>query len=203
MDLFDLTRQLINIPSITGHEHEIMDFLSGYIENLGFELREQKIEEGRRNLLARASSKPEVILSTHVDTVAPYISASEDEHFISGRGACDAKGILASMIWAARELKVEGLSQIGLLFVVGEETDSIGAKMANSLNLGSKFIIVGEPTENKLGIGHKGMLRLKLIARGKAAHSAYPQMGESAIETLLDVLQKLRAIDFGKEPKII
>jgi len=198
--IYELTKALVNIPSITGHEGEIADFVSSYLKSQDFDLKEQIIEEGRRNILATAGSKPRIILCTHMDTVPQYFAASEDEYYIYGRGACDAKGIMASMIWAAQELKKDGLTEIGLLFVVGEETDSIGAKMANSLRVGSRFIIVGEPTENKLGIGHKGLLTFKVIAKGKAAHSACPELGESAIEKLLDALQRIRVLDFGKDP---
>lgn len=200
MTIYELTKALVNIPSITGHEGEIADFVCGYLKSQDFDLKEQIIEERRRNILATAGSKPRIILCTHMDTVPQYFAASEDEYYIYGRGACDAKGIMASMIWAAQELKKDGLTEIGLLFVVGEETDSIGAKMANSLSVGSRFIIVGEPTENKLGIGHKGLLTFKVIAKGKAAHSACPELGESAIEKLLDALQRIRVLDFGKDP---
>jgi acetylornithine deacetylase len=198
--LFELTKTLINIPSVTGLEGEIADFLCSYLKNQGFDLQEQEIEEERRNILATAGSRPRVILCTHMDTVPEYFAASEDADYIYGRGACDAKGIMASMIWAAQDLKKDGLTEVGILFVVGEETNSIGAKMANSLNIGSDFIIVGEPTENKLGIGHKGIITLKMTARGKAAHSAYPSSGESAIEKLLDSLQRIRTLDFGEDP---
>ncbi len=200
MTLFELTKALVNIPSITGLEDEIADFLCSYLKSKDFDLKEQIIDKGRRNILATAGYPPRVIFCTHMDTVPPYFAASEDEYYIYGRGACDAKGIMASMIWAAQELKKDSLNEIGLLFVVGEETDSIGAKMSNSLNVGSDFIIVGEPTENKLGVAHKGVITFKLTAKGKAAHSAYPQLGESAIEKLIDALQKIRALDFGEDP---
>ncbi len=199
MNLFELTKKLVNIPSVTGLEDEIADFLCSYLKSRNFDLKEQVIDQRRRNILATAGSAPRVILCTHMDTVPPHFSASEDEHYIYGRGACDAKGIMAAMIWSAQEMKVEGLTDIGLLIVVGEETDSIGAKMANSLKIGSDFIIFGEPTENKLGIVHKGIITFKITAKGKAAHSAFPQSGESAIEKLLDVLQRIRALDFGKD----
>lgn len=200
MNLFELTKKLVNIPSVTGLEDEIADFLCSYLKSRNFDLKEQIIDKRRRNILATAGSAPRVILCTHMDTVPPHFSASEDEHYIYGRGACDAKGIMAAMIWSAQEMKREGLTDIGLLIVVGEETDSIGAKMANSLKVGSDFIIFGEPTENKLGIAHKGIITFKITAKGKAAHSAFPQSGESAIEKLLDVLQRIRALDFGKDP---
>jgi len=198
--LLELAKTLINIPSVTGFEGEIADFLCSYLKSQNFDLQEQKIEEGRKNVLAFAGLEPRVILCTHMDTVPQHFAASEDEEYIYGRGACDAKGIMASMIWAAQELKKGGLTEIGLLFVVGEEIDSIGAKMANSLDIGSDFIIVGEPTENKLGLAHKGIIIFKITAKGKAVHSAYPHLGESAIEKLLDALQRIRALDFGEDP---
>jgi acetylornithine deacetylase len=189
MNLFELTKKLVNIPSVTGFEDKIADFLCSYLEGQDFNLKEQIIDKRRRNILATAGSAPRVILCTHMDTVPPHFSASEDEHYIYGRGACDAKGIMG-----------EGVTEIGLLVVVGEETDSIGAKMANSLKVGSDFVIFGEPTENKLGIAHKGIVTFKITAKGKAAHSAFPQSGESAIEMLLDALQRIYALDFGQDP---
>jgi acetylornithine deacetylase len=200
MNLFELTKKLVNIPSVTGFEDKIADFLCSYLEGQDFNLKEQIIDKRRRNILATAGSAPRVILCTHMDTVPPHFSASEDERYIYGRGACDAKGIMASMIWSAQEMKGEGVTEIGLLVVVGEETDSIGAKMANSLEVGSDFVIFGEPTENKLGIAHKGIVTFKIKAKGKAAHSAFPQSGESAIEMLLDALQRIYALDFGQDP---
>lgn len=200
MSLFKLTKELINIPSDMGNEAKIADFLLTYLKKQNFLLREQKIEGNRRNILSTTGSEAKIILCTHMDTVPPYISASEDERYIYGRGACDAKGIMASMIWAAQDLKKEGVTDFGLLFVVGEETDSIGAKKANSLNIGSNFIIVGEPTENKLALGHKGVITFTMRAKGRQAHSAYPRLGESAIEKLLDALQKIRTLNFGQDP---
>lgn len=200
MTLFELTKALINIPSVTGEESEIADFLESFLKSEGFYLKTQKVEGNRKNILATTGSTPRVVLCTHLDTVPPYFAASEDDIYIHGRGACDAKGIMASMIWAAQELRGSVLNKIGLLFVVGEETDSIGAKMANALDVGSQFIVVGEPTENKLGLGHNGVVMFRLTARGKAAHSAYPQLGVSAIDKLLDALKKVRSLDFCEDP---
>jgi acetylornithine deacetylase len=200
VNLIELTKKIVNIPSLSGHEGEIADFLCRYLKEKGFDLHEQKIEESRRNILATAGSEPRVILCAHMDTVPPFFPASEDDRYIYGRGACDAKGSMASMIWAAQELKKDGLTEIGLLFIAGEETDSVGAKIANSLNVRSDFIVVGEPTENKLGAGHQGIIVMKIITKGKTAHSAYPQLGESAIEKLLDFLQKIRRLDFAEDP---
>lgn len=200
MTLFDLVKKLVNIPSVTGREGEIGDFLSRYLEEQGFAVQEQKIDERRKNILAVVGQRPGILLCTHMDTVPPFFGASEDESFIYGRGACDAKGIMASMIWAARDLMEQGVAEIGLLFVVGEETDSIGAKTANALDMQPDFIIFGEPTENKLGSGHRGNVTVKIAAKGKTAHSASPHRGESAIERLLDILQTIRGLDFGDDP---
>lgn len=199
MTVFELTKKLVNIPSVTGSEGQVADYLCDFLNRQDFAVQEQPVVAGRRNILAIAGVPPKVILCTHMDTVPPYFAASEDADYIYGRGACDAKGIMASMILAALNLKGEGVSEIGLLFVVGEETDSVGAKMANSMNVGSEFIVAGEPTENKLGKGHKGLVTLKIVAQGKSAHSAFPHLGESAIEKLLDALQKIRSLDFGED----
>lgn len=198
MTLFELTKELINIPSVSGEEQKVADFLSAYLRNQGFGICEQTISGNRRNILATAVQNPKVLFCTHMDTVPPFFSASEDENFIYGRGACDTKGIIAAMIFACQGLTETGTTEAGLLFVVGEETDSVGAKTANSLNVHSDYIIVGEPTENKLGTGHKGIVALRLSSQGKSAHSAYPDQGESAIERLLDALQEIRAINFGE-----
>jgi acetylornithine deacetylase len=200
VNLIELAKKLVNIPSVTGSEAEIAGFLSSYLRNKGFELEEQKVEGKRRNIFAKLHPGPKVILCTHLDTVPPFYGAREDESFIYGRGACDAKGIIACMILAAQELSREGVKEIGLLFVVGEETDSIGAKTAGSLSVDSEYVIVGEPTENKMGSGHKGIVNLKISAEGKSAHSAFPDLGESAVEKLLDVLQEIRALDFREDP---
>lgn len=202
MNLLELTKKLVNIPSVTSSEAEIADFLSAYLRSQNFEVREQVVTGRRRNILALLRPDPWILLCTHMDTVPPFFAAAEDESSLYGRGACDAKGIMASMILAAKELGKEGLKDIGLLFVVGEETDSIGARAANTLNIGSRFIIVGEPTENKMGLGHKGLVILNISAAGKAAHSAYPRLGESAVEKLLDVLQEIRLLDFGADPAL-
>jgi acetylornithine deacetylase len=200
VNLIELAKTLVNIPSITGSEAAIADFLSSYLRSQGFDLEKQDVDEKRRNILAVLHPSPRLILCTHMDTVPPFYGAREDESFIYGRGACDAKGIMASMIFAAQELSKEGMKKIGLLFVVGEETDSVGAKMAGSLDVDSEYIIVGEPTENKMGTGHKGIVNLIISAEGKSAHSAFPDLGESAIEKLLDVLQEIRGLDFREDP---
>jgi acetylornithine deacetylase len=201
VDLFNLAKELINIPSLSGDEGGLADFLGGRLKSRGLAVAEQVVEGRRKNIWATPPGiPPRVVLCTHLDTVPPYFGASEDEKYIYGRGACDAKGILAAMIQAAMELKSEGPFAWGLLFLAGEETDNAGARKANALEAGSEFIIVGEPTENKLGRGHKGFLGLKVMARGKRAHSAYPGLGESAIDRLLDVLHRIRALEFDEDP---
>jgi acetylornithine deacetylase len=200
VDLFDLAKELINIPSLSGDEGELGDFLSGRLKSYGLVVAEQVVEGRRKNIWATPGIPPRVVLCTHLDTVPPFFGASEDERFLYGRGACDAKGILAAMIQAALELRGEGPFAWGLLFLAGEETDNAGAKKANALQARSEYIIVGEPTENKLGRGHKGFLGLKIMARGKRAHSACPGLGQSAIDGLLDALHRIRALEFEEDP---
>jgi acetylornithine deacetylase len=136
---------------------------------------------------------PDVVLSTHMDTVPPFFKSSEDDEYIYGRGACDAKGIIAAQILAAERLRKDGV-RAALLFVVGEERDSAGAKVANEQPRGSRFLINGEPTDNRLALASKGTLRVRLTAKGKMAHSAYPELGESAIHKLVEVLNRLLAL---------
>ncbi|MFQ5676171.1 MAG: M20/M25/M40 family metallo-hydrolase [bacterium] len=199
MTLFELAKTFIDIPSITGTEEEFAQYLSGVLRERGFQIRHQRVEQDRSNILATTDSTPRVILCTHLDTVPPHIQAREDENYLYGRGACDVKGLIAAMLFAADRLLTDQIKEFGFLFVVGEETDSIGAKKANDLAVSSDFIIVGEPTENKLGLGHKGIINLRLIFSGKAAHSSFPEMGDSAIHRLLDALQTIRHLDLGSD----
>lgn len=201
MDILELTKALVDIPSVTGAEAEVADFIAAHLRRLGLEVREQHVEGRRRNVLALLAPRPRVIFCTHMDTVPPFIKVSEDATYIYGRGAGDAKGSLASMIRCAQELKAEGGAEVGLLFVVGEETDSAGAKKANELGLEPGFTVVGEPTENKLGFGHKGLMTVEITASGRPAHSGYPHLGDSAVEKLLDVLQEIRTMDFADNPE--
>lgn len=200
MDLFELTKGLIDIPSVTGDEGALADFLVRHLRDCGFSVREQAVAGTRRNIFATGDPKPLIVLCTHMDTVPGPSAAAEDDKYIFGRGSCDAKGILAAMIAAAQALIEDGVRRIGLLFVVGEETDSVGAKMANALDPGSRFVIVGEPTGNKLGSGHKGILTVRLKAKGRRAHSAFPKLGESAVEKLLDALAGIRSMDLDEDP---
>ena len=201
MELFELTRTLVNIESITGNEKACAAMLRDYLAERGFRVELQPVGPERANVLA-LRGRPEVVLSTHVDTVPPFTPASEDDEYIYGRGSCDAKGILASQVIAAERLRAEGVTEVGLLFLVGEETLSDGASIANQSPCGSKYLINGEPTENKLAIGSKGILRVDLRARGRMAHSAYPHLGESAIEKLLDILADLRRMALPVDPEL-
>ncbi len=195
MDLFQLTRRLIDIPSVTGAEASVADFLASYLQGLGYEVELQAVaDEKRQNVIARTVAPPSIVFSTHLDTVPPHIISSEDAEQIYGRGACDAKGIIAAQIFAAENLRQSGYDEIGLLFTVDEEMASAGAVVANEHPWAKecRYLINGEPTDNLLAIGTKGSLRFTLTASGRAAHSAYPEQGESAIEKLLDVLADLR-----------
>jgi len=203
MDLFPLTRALIDIDSTTGREREVGDFLFRYLEDLagriGGTVERMPVQEDRFNVFA-AWGEPVVVLSTHMDTVPPFFPSSEDDEHIHGRGACDTKGGIASMIHGIQELLAEGRRGFGLLLVVGEETDSVGAQGANRQPRGSRWLVNGEPTENRLALGSKGMLYLALEAEGRVAHSAYPELGDSAIDKLLDVLARLRAVPLPDNP---
>jgi acetylornithine deacetylase len=202
MQLFELTRALVDIESTTNHEKNVGDYLFAHLSALagrsGGQIQRMSAEQNRDNLFA-FWGEPVVTLSTHMDTVPPYFSSSEDGQFIFGRGACDAKGIIAAMVAAAEKLLAGGTRNFGLLFVVGEERNSAGAKVAAVQPHGSRFLINGEPTENQLALGSKGALRYEITTRGKLAHSAYPQLGHSAIHTLLDVLQEIRQIPLPED----
>jgi acetylornithine deacetylase len=201
MDLFAFTRRLVDLPSVSGDEGALARFVASQLEDAGFRVESQEVEPGRPNIIATAGGPPRVVLSTHLDTVAPHIASSEDEEYIYGRGSCDAKGIIAAQFAAARQLREEGVEELGLLFTVDEELGSLGARAANlhTLSASCRYLINGEPTDNLLAVGSKGSLRLRLRARGRAAHSAYPEHGESAIEKLLDVLGELRANAWPRE----
>ena len=203
MDVFALTRTLVDIESITGNEKAVGDWLFDYLEPLatdyGGTLERIEVEPNRFNLLA-IWGDPVVTMSTHLDTVPPFFASREDEEFIWGRGACDVKGIIACMIHAAKALLAEGRRGFALLFVVGEERNSAGAYYMANKPRGSRYLINGEPTSCKLALGSKGALRYELVASGRMAHSAYPELGESAIEKLLDALERVRRIDWPVHP---
>jgi acetylornithine deacetylase len=195
MDVVALTRQLVDIESITGNERPVGDWLYQELCRLGYQVRKMPVDGDRFNVLATVPEEPHpaVVFSTHMDTVPPFIPSSENEQRIYGRGSCDAKGIIAVQMEAARKLLQEGI-RVGLLFVVGEERDSQGAKTANQHAIGARFLVNGEPTENHLALASKGTLRIELTASGKMAHSAYPELGESAIDKLVLALTRLRAM---------
>ena len=203
MDVFALTRTLVDIESITGNEKAVGDWLFDYLQPLAAEyggtLERIEVEPNRFNLLA-IWGDPVVTMSTHLDTVPPFFASREDEEFIWGRGACDVKGIIACMIHAAKALLAEGRRGFALLFVVGEERNSAGAYFMANKPRGSRYLINGEPTSCKLALGSKGALRYELVASGRMAHSAYPELGESAIEKLLDALERVRRIDWPVHP---
>ena len=208
MDLFALTRQLVDIESITGNEAGVGELLDRSLSLLDYDTQRVPVEESRFNLFAvpQGNPHPKVVFSTHMDVVPPWSASSEDEHNIYGRGSCDAKGIIAAQIGAAERLRTENLP-IGLLFVVGEERNSVGAFVANAkaheLHGGScKFLINGEPTDNKIAVASKGGLRVEVTAKGKLAHSAYPHLGDSAIEKLLSALERLRRIPLPENPEV-
>jgi acetylornithine deacetylase len=194
MNVTELTRKLIDIPSVTGAEKLVGLFLKSHLEGLGYVVEMQEVENDRFNVFATTGAWPRVVLSTHLDTVPPHIISSENEEKIFGRGACDAKGIIAAQIVAAERLREEGVQEIGMLFTVDEEQGSLGAQLANKTKIEQppEYLINGEPTDNKLASATRGSLRLKLRTKGRAAHSAYPEQGESAIEKLLDVLESVR-----------
>ncbi|RPI26527.1 MAG: M20/M25/M40 family metallo-hydrolase [Acidobacteria bacterium] len=198
-DLIALTRRLVDIPSTTGQEGAVGDFLFQLLAKNGWECQRQEVSEDRFNVLA-LNRTPSVLLTTHIDTVPPFIASGEDEQYVYGRGACDAKGIAAAMICAAEELAAEDRSDVGLLFVVGEETYSDGALAAARLTPKVRFVVDGEPTDNDLVIGHKGMVIARVEASGIAAHSGYPERGDSAIAKLIDFLADLLRHDFPTDP---
>ena len=201
MNLFALTRRLIDIPSPSGEEDAATRFLAAHLESLGYAVELQEIAPRRANIIATASVAPRLFFSTHIDTVPPVIASHEDDTHIYGRGSCDAKGIIAAQIFAAEILRREGIEEIGLLFTVDEELGSLGARAANTHPLASTcdYLVNGEPTENRLAAGSKGSLRLRLSTAGRAAHSAYPEHGDSAIERLLDVLEDVRRVDWPQD----
>jgi acetylornithine deacetylase len=197
MQLFELTRALVDIESISGHEGPVGDFLFAHLSTLaathGGRIERMDVEPGRFNVFAYWG-EPRVTLSTHMDTVPPTFASSEDDEFVRGRGSCDAKGIIAAMISAAERLLAAGTRGFGVLFVVGEERNSAGAYVAARNPCGSRYLINGEPTDNRLVLGSKGALRFEIVAHGRMAHSAYPELGHSAIHSLLDALEQIRRI---------
>jgi len=208
MDAITLTRQLVDIESISGNEGAVGNYLYGELCRIGYQSRRIPVEGDRFNVYATSpeQSHPEIVFSTHMDTVPPFIASSEDTDRIYGRGSCDAKGIIAAQIAAAERLRQEGM-YVGLLFLVGEERDSLGAKVANEYAVSNlehrcKYLVNGEPTENRIALASKGTLRAEVIASGRMAHSAYPELGDSAIDKLIGALARLRAMPLPSDPEI-
>ena len=205
LDPVDLTRRLVDIESITYNEGAVGEYLDGFLRERDFAVERTAVPQPaqsrfsgpRFNLYAGDGERPDVVLSTHMDTVPPFIPSKEDDLFVYGRGACDAKGIIAAQVAAAERLREAGVAA-GLLFVVGEERDSAGAKVANQHPKGSRFLINGEPTDNRLALASKGTLRAEIRARGIMAHSAYPELGDNAVHKLVSALHRLLAIDLPR-----
>ena len=201
VDIVALTRALVDIDSTTGREGEAGAWLASYLRGRGFTVVEQPVDAARFNVIATPQGPPQLVFSTHFDCVPPFFASRVDGDRIHGRGSCDAKGILAAQVAAADRLMRDGETRIGLVFVVGEERGSDGARRANEAATGGcRFLIDGEPTDNRLGLATRGILRLKLHASGRAAHSSFPELGESAIDKLIDALIELRSIELPGDP---
>jgi acetylornithine deacetylase len=201
LDTVAFARELIDIDSTTGREQAAGAWLAAQLEGLGYTVDRQAVADGRFNVFARLE-RPAVVLSTHFDCVPPFFPSDVRDGALYGRGSCDAKGILAAQLAAAERLRATGERRIGLLFVVGEERGSDGATVANANAPGSRFLINGEPTDNRLGIATRGNLRLRLTAHGRAAHSAAPEHGESAIDKLIDTLMRMRRLQWPGDPEL-
>lgn len=199
IDPIALARQLIDIPSPTQQEQAVGEFLERELQRLGFTTRRHEVTPTRFNVYAAAGGPPRVVLNSHIDTVPPWFTSREDDEHVYGRGACDTKGIIAAMLAAGERLLARDVRDFAFLFVVGEETDSIGAKQANVefKDLGSEFVVVGEPTESKFARASKGALTAIVRFKGVAAHSAYPHMGESAIAKMAAAIHDINTADWG------
>ena len=194
-------RELIDIDSTTGSEAAASRWLVERLRHLGYHVEEQALDRGRANVWARPEADPpSIVMSTHIDCVPPFFSSTVGDGRLYGRGACDAKGILAAQVAASERLRASGERRVGLLFVVGEERGSDGAEAANALANSVRFLINGEPTDNRLATGTRGVLRVRLAASGRAAHSSAPEQGESAIEKLLDALSLLKTLPLPATP---
>lgn len=199
VDPVALARALIDIDSTTGKEGEVATWLASFLRERGYAVLEQPLTDGRANVIA-AVGEPAIAFSTHFDCVPPFFPSRVEGGRLYGRGACDAKGILAVQVAAAERLRAEGETRVGLVFVAGEERGSDGAIAANRIASRSRFLVNGEPTENRLGAATRGVYRVRLVATGRAAHSGYPELGESAIEALLDALAALKAAPLPEDP---
>ena len=201
IDAVALTRSLVDIDSTTGREGEVARWLAGFLRARGYRVSEQPVTAGRFNVLAELDAPAEIALSTHFDCVPPFAPSRVERGLIFGRGACDAKGILAAQVAAAERLRASGETRFALLFVAGEERGSDGARAANERALpGIRYLMNGEPTDNRLGAATRGILRVRLRASGRAAHSSFPELGESAIDKLLDALMVIRGLELPDDP---
>ena len=210
LDPIHFTQQLCAIESTTYHEGPVGDFLAEFLAGRGWAVEKTPVEQPAENpgggprwnvYAGGAGERPDLVFSTHMDTVPPYIPFREDEEYLYGRGVCDAKGILAAQVAAAEALRAAGF-RIGLLFVSGEERDSAGAKAANAVSKGSRFLINGEPTDNRLALASKGALRAAFKSTGKMAHSAYPELGDSAVHKLVEVLARVLKMPLAEQEGI-
>ena len=200
VDAVRLTRSLVDIDSTTGREGAAGEWLAAFLRERGYQVVEQPVTPGRSNVYAHLGVDPAVVFSTHYDCVPPFFPSREERGLIFGRGACDAKGIVAAQVAAAERLRAGGESRFALLYVVGEERGSDGAKLANEQAPPSvRFLINGEPTDNRLGAATRGILRVRLKATGRAAHSSFPELGESAIDKLLDALMVVRGVTLPED----
>jgi acetylornithine deacetylase len=199
MEPLALARQLIDIPSTTDNEGEVGAFLYDELTRLGYACRKHAVSETRFNVFASAGGRPRVVLNSHIDTVPPWFASREDEEHLYGRGACDTKGVIAAMIAAGERLRAAHVNDFAFLFVVGEETDSIGAKTANVefKDLGSEYLLVGEPTESTFARASKGALTAFVRFEGIAGHSAYPERGDSAIHKMAKAIVEVNATSWG------
>ena len=201
LDCVALTRALVDIDSTTGREGDAAEWLARTLIGLGYRVTRQSVTEGRFNVFARLETDPQVVFSTHIDCVPPFFPSREERGLVFGRGSCDAKGILAAQVAAAEGLRAGGEQRIALLFVAGEERGSDGARVANEhAPPGVRFLVNGEPTDNRLGTATRGVARVRLHAHGRAAHSAFPELGDSAIDKLLDALMVIRGIPLPEDP---
>jgi len=204
IDPIALARQLIDVPSTTGDEFAHAELLDRELQRLGFSTRRQEVSETRFNLFASAGGRPRVVINSHLDTVPPWFASREDDTHVYGRGACDTKGVIAAMVAAGEKLLANDVRDFAFLFVVGEETDSIGAKSANVAfrDLGSEYVIVGEPTGSKFARASKGALTCIVRFDGVAAHSAYPHLGDSAINKMVKAIAEINAGDWGRDENL-
>ena len=197
----DLTRALVDIDSTTGREQDVGAWLSRFLREQGYHVTEQPVADGRFNIFAQLDTPPEIVFSTHFDCVPPFVPSRQELGMIFGRGSCDAKGILAAQFVACERMRAGGEARIAMLFLAGEERGSDGARVANAqAPAGVKYLINGEPTDTRLGIATRGVLRVTRRAAGRAAHSSFPELGDSAIDKLLDALMVLRGVTLPEDP---